>query len=399
VLGLLTVAPVRAAELRGRATLGCDTFIDRFTLVEQDTLESVQEFYLGLGGAFSFGTEKSRAGINNLLKLGTQTIDDNLDVEAASARGRFGIDLRGNVRWKHFQPGSDYEFGNDYLQANTFLRCRRKLGESIRLNLKSRFEAVDYKNRTTFDYDYRYVDGGIELQSGSDFNRSIIAGGYVGFKDAPDTTALGYRRALAELEARLTSARGVAFHLASIGDRKDYREKIRSSYWSVTSFLDVDVNVGGDMVWSLKGESELTLFDRPDTIFFNTHFLRGGMKLRRALGATSGVFLEPRYARMICADFAEERYWEGSAILGVDFIRNGDFWINASYEPGRRDYILDPNEIYSDFSFNRVAVMASVPLLAGTTLNLLVTHDPERHSRRDDDFSVTLVSADVTKRF
>jgi hypothetical protein len=399
VLGPCSPRPLAAAEMRNRAMLGYDTFIDRFTLLEQDTLDAVQEFYLGLASALSFGGENARGGASNLFKIGNQTIDENLDVETGSAPGYSGFDFRGNLRWKHFQPGSDYEFGNDYVQTNAFLRFRRKLNEGLRLNVKGRVETVDYKQRTTFDYDYRYGDGGIELQGGSDFDRSILVGGYIGFKDAPDTTALGYRRTLAELETRLASPRGLAFHLASVGDRKDYRESIRSSYWSVISFLDFDMSVGSGMVWSLKGESELTVFDRPDTIFFDTHFLRGGVKCRYAIGATSGVFVEPRYARMICGDFPEERYWEGSAIFGVDFLRNGDFWVNASYEPGYRDYTLDENNIYSDFSFHRVSLMASFPFPAGTTLSLFATHDPERHSRRDDDFSVTLVSAELTKGF
>jgi len=75
------------------------------------------------------------------------------------------------------------------------------------------------------------------------------------------------------------------------------------------------------------------------------------------------------------------------------------FRLSLSYEPGFRDYVLEENELYSDFYLNRLSAMGSLPLPAGTTLNVFVTHEPERHSRREDDFSVTLVSIDITKTF
>jgi hypothetical protein len=41
--------------------------------------------------------------------------------------------------------------------------------------------------------------------------------------------------------------------------------------------------------------------------------------------------------------------------------------------------------------------MGSAGLGWDTTLNLLVSHDPERHTRRSDDFSITLVSINLQK--
>ena len=102
---------------------------------------------------------------------------------------------------------------------------------------------------------------------------------------------------------------------------------------------------------------------------------------------------------MLCGSFPEERYREISCVLAAEIMRSDGLWLSLSYEPGYRDYTLDGNDLYSDFYLNRLSAMGSVPLPAETTLNVLVTHEPERHSRREDDFSVTLVSIDLTKRF
>jgi len=387
-------------EMRNHATLGYDSFIDRFTILEADTFESVQEQYLGLGNALQYWNGKAKAGINNHFRLGTQTIDESFDAEASFAPAPATvIDLRGGVHWKHFQEKSDYEFGNDYLQSNALLKIRKKFGEWSRATLRGRIESIDYEEKTDFDYDYRYLDGGIEIEAGPDPARMLLLGISRGSREVPDTTALSYDRILAELEARLISSRGVSFHLSSAGDRRDYRGAVRSSLWNAVSFLDASYNTAGGMVYSLRAEAELAFFDRPDTIYFDTQFLRGGARVRYPVRDLSSVYIEPRAAWMFCPDFEEERYGEFSCILGADIMHTDRLWLSLSYEPGYRDYTVAENDLYSDFTLNRVSAMGSVSLPASMALNLFLTHEPERHSRREDDFSVTLVTVDVTKRF
>jgi hypothetical protein len=102
---------------------------------------------------------------------------------------------------------------------------------------------------------------------------------------------------------------------------------------------------------------------------------------------------------MLCGTFEEERYQESSIVLGVDLLGAADYWLSLSWEPGRRNYSLEENEIYSDFYFNRLNLSGTVAAPKGFSFTLFVMHDPEKHARRDDDFSMTMVSAAVTKRF
>jgi hypothetical protein len=393
-------APLAGAEIRSHVAVGYDSFIDRFTILDVDTLESIQELYLGLGNALLYGGGATKAEIRNFFRYGNQTIDDNVDAECSFVPARSTtMDVRGNLHWKRFQKGSDYEFGNDYTQADAIAKIRRSLGEHARLSLRSRFEIVDYRQRTEFDYDYRYLDAGAQIEAGPDFSRMLLLGATVGSREVSDTTALSFDRVLAELVARLASSRGLLFHFASAGDRKEYRGNVRSSYWSFISFLDIGFNAAAGAVYSLRGESELTAFDRPDETYFDTHFLRGGFRIRLPVRTLSSIILEPRYARMLCRDYAEERYTEGSFVIGAEIMQNERLWITFSYEPGYRNYTLDENELYSDFYLHRLSAMGSMMLPGSMELNMFITHEPERHSRRADDFSVTLVSIDLTRRF
>lgn len=391
---------VMRAELTTAVTVGYDSFIDRFTILEEDTAETVQEFYGGIKNSCRYRSAEANFGLFNFFRFGNQTIDENLDAEVSlSPWSSTRIDIRSNMHWKHFQEGSDYSFGNDYTQSNTFVRLKRRIRDGFLVNLKSRFEIVDYEERTEFDYDYRYLDSGLELELGTFFSRFLRFGSSLGFREAPDTTALSYRRTVADLEFQLTSRGGTMFHIVILGDRRDYREAVRSSYWNVLSYAELSTVFLSGRTVSLRFESELTSFDAPTSAYFDTHFIRGGGRIKVPISGTASFFCEPRLARMLCGDFEEERYWEGTAVLGIDIIAGTAFWMTISYEPGYRKYLEEKNDLYSNFYINRISLMGSVSLPSDLVLNAFISHDPERHTRRDDDFSITLISVDLTRRF
>ncbi len=388
------------AEFRNRITFGFDSFIDRFTILEVDTAESVQEYYAGLGNDLLFKRNRASGGLRNFFRIGTQTIDEHIDGELSllpvpSTR----IDIRSFFHFKHFQESSDYTFGNDYLQSNTLLKIRRKLGDESKLTFRSRFEGVDYEIQNEFDYDYYYYDGGLEFEAGSLLRKMIRVGGFVGHREAPDTTEMNYERAAGEVELQLTLGDSGLLHVYSLGDRRDYRGSVRSSYWMVINHAELMITSLSGRSMSVKFESEYTAYDNPNLIFFDTHFIRGGAGIKIPLRDRLSVSAEPRIARMFCGAYSEERYVEYTTVLGVEIFGSGDFWLIASYEPGYRDYISGTNDLYSDFYLNRLSIMGSIPLSMGFYVDVFAMHDPERHMRREDDFSVTLFSLDLTKRF
>ncbi len=400
LLTLLILSTPPRAEIKSQAALGYDSFIDRYTILEADTFESIQEVYGGIANTLSYRRGASKALVSNFFRLGSQTVDELFDAGGSTAMGAStSLDLRGMFHWKHFWEGSDYEFGNDFTQGNASLKITRKVGGHSRLSIRSRFELMDYDQRTDFDYDYRYYDGGLEWDTGVDFEKTLRLGILAGARDVPDSTSLSYDRFLAELDARFSPIPLLSLQLTAAADRKGYRETERSPFWSVLSYFEMSRGGMNGMIFSLRGESEILLYDRPDNIYFDNHFLRAGLRGRFPLRHMWTAYVEPRYATMLCRSFPEERYREISCVIGAEILQINGLWLNLSYEPGWRDYTLDENSLYSDFQLHRLSAMGSIPLPVESALNLLVTHEPERHSRREDDFSVTLVSIDITKRF
>ncbi|MBN1886071.1 MAG: hypothetical protein JW876_11200 [Candidatus Krumholzibacteriota bacterium] len=402
IAALLFIAPasrLHAASLRTSVFTGFDSFIDRYTILDVDTLETIHEFRAGFLAGVTIGRADTRATLRNRFSWGNQTLDETLDGDLAFRAGEnTWIELRGSMHLKAFREESDYTFGNDYVQSNGRLRIKRRLAPDLSAAWKTRVELVDYDRRTDFDYDYRYVDTGLEIEGGSYFEKYLRASASIGAREAPDTTALSYRRLVGDVEGQLAAGE-TAVHLFAHADRRDYDDGARSDYWLVDSFAEVRL-ADGAAAWSFRVESELVSYDRPDATFFDTHFLRGGFRLRTPLaGGAANAYAEPRYGMMRCPDYAEERYGEGSIVLGIDVARGADLWFSASWEPGYRGYGESGNTLYSDFSFNRLSLMGGAGLGAGIDLSLFVSHDPERHSRREDDFSITLVSLEISRSF
>ncbi len=394
----LAAEPLRA-EFSNRLSLGYDSFIDRFTILDDDTAETVHDFYAGLADALTLTKGASRLGVANLLRYGNQTIDEAVDLDAtANPGGSWRVDLRGNFRYKHFREGSNYAAANDYLQGNAFVKVRRRFSDGFRAGARARFELVDFEERTLFDYDYTYRDAGLEIEAGSDYANMILLSGSFGRREAPDTTALGFDRIVAELETH-GAAGNLSVHAGLFADRRDYRGDARSDRWSILSNFEAALGEAGGRIVSIRAETDLLLYDRPDNAYFNSQFLRGGLRVSLPAGGAATLFMEPRYGQMLCRDFAEERYREVSVILGVDAFGGERYWVTASYEPGYRDYTEPENLLYSDFVVNRMSVMGSVTFARNFSINLFLNHEPETHSRREDDFSITLVSVDLTWRF
>ncbi len=402
VSGYISAPATIHAETTGRNTLvlGYDSFIDRYTILEDDTTEAIQEFYISLNNSITWKNRIVKLGLSNSLRYSNQTINENIITGISlGSRRSWRLELRNNLRMKFFRDGSDYEFGNDYVQSNSYMKISKYFSENLRITSKSRLESIDFDRTTDFDYNYRYIDTGVGIEIGSYFGKFLRAGASAGYREVPDTTALSYDRFLAEIELHLIPGEKSMLEFTVSGDRREYREGIRSANWIIYSYADFIFNRSGPRRFDVKIESELYLYDDPSTTFFNTHFVRAGARGSFPVGRFATFFAEPRFAGMFCEAFSEERYRESSVVLGMEVPGNEKYWLTFSYEPGYRNYVMDENEIYSDFYLNRISLMGSVTGSGGLTYNLFVTHDPERHSRRDDDFSLTLISAMISKSF
>ncbi|MBD3178816.1 MAG: hypothetical protein GF417_04025 [Candidatus Latescibacteria bacterium] len=395
---LLSAFSLGGPAAETRISSGYDSFIDRYTVLENDTTESLNEYYLNMVNRYSGKISGVGANFRNSLKFGNQTVDERFRVSLDSGSpGSLQVGIETDFFLKHFREGSDYSFSNDYRQLNTGLKIGKRFSEKLRIRSRSRFELVDYDEHTDFDYDYHYIDTGIECDAGSILENGFRLAASLGTRQAPDTTELNYRRTILEGSAYLGGWDGAGIDLSVSADRRDYNGGSRPSSWLIISYSKISLIRGDKPGFSIIFDGESYMYDYTDQLYFDTHFIRGGMEFTIPAWKNSRFSFQPRYARLLCDQLEEERYSEYSLMASYDFMYGNGYWFSLSYEPGYRQYQLE--DIYSNFTFSRVSLMGSVSVYRSFSVDLFLMHDPEKHTRRGDDFSITLISASLSASF
>jgi hypothetical protein len=399
-MNIITLSSPLEAENSNQLVTGYDSFIDHYTILEDDTTEALQEYYLNLRNSFTFHNYKMKPKLTNSIKFGNQTVDERINLGLEFGRETsIKTEFKTDLYIKHFRENSDYSFSNDYKQLNTRLKIGRKFTENIKIDSKTRLEVIDYKDYTNFDYDYNYMDTGIEINAGSILGNLFRLSGTYGRCETPDTTALSYKRKIIELDAFISPNEKYRHDLSLSADRRNYNGASRSSLWNILSFYRFTFSSENEVEYSLNLDGESAIYDSESSIYFDTYFLRSGFKVSFPLRGIDKISLEPRYARMFCNDFGDERYQEYSIITGLELMASDKFWLIFNYEPGIRNYLKGEDGLYSDFYLNRLSLMGSISISNGISTDFFIIHDPERHTRKEDDFSITMISLSLSKRF
>ncbi|MFO7914344.1 MAG: hypothetical protein R6U43_01470 [Candidatus Krumholzibacteriales bacterium] len=389
---------VVAGRLDTRISSGYDSFIDRYTVLEDDTTESFSEYYINITNKLAGGIKGINSTFRNSLKFGNQTLDERLRLglefgSLSSIEARLETDFF----LKHFREGSDYVYSNNYRQINTGLKLSRRISENLRIRSRTRFEVIDYDDHTSFDYDYNYIDTGIECDAGSILGNTFRAAAAFGVCESPDTTELNYHRSIIQASAYLGSWAGSGLDITVSADRRSYQGDSRPSSWLILSYSNISVKKTEEIEFGFTLDGESYLYDSTSQLYFDTYFIRGGVEISLPLREDSELSFQPRYARMLCPDLEDERYSEYSMAVSYNFMHGIKYWFTLSYEPGYRRYLVE--DIYSNFYFNRVSLMGSFTIYRNISADLFLMHDPEKHSRRRDDFSITLISATISLSF
>jgi hypothetical protein len=112
----------------------------------------------------------------------------------------------------------------------------------------------------------------------------------------------------------------------------------------------------------------------------------------------------PAFSFFVSGASPDDEYHELGAMFTLDYGLGTAVWLSASYEPGKRSYrtfdaARDEPTVYSDYTYQRVSLLANIRLLDGVSLNAFADVQPEDHEREGDDATATLVSVSLTYSF
>lgn len=394
-----------AGIFSGSVAIGFDSFSEKYSIVDADTLDQLNEFRTRLRFAYSDRALSANAfQVEGTSLIGQQNFESAARIRFGRLIGanRFSVDT--NAAARIYFAGSRYSFPNDFFRLGLRARYERIIRPGFTLRLTDRLEGHNFAQRTEFDYDY--VRNVIQLATNieSDFTTNYHASvGYV-TKAIPDSAEIAYESVVASGEFRYTPGLRRQFYLTVSGERRFYRDPlVKSPFWAVLSTAQMRPVALGDFGMGLDNYLESYLYDRDSDAFFDYLENRLVVYLSYQPSFNFRVTMGPTYVFFASPLSIQDEYREVGARVTLDYSAGSRLWFSASYEPGIRNYLVeaigDAETIFSDYLYNRVIVYATARLWEGTSLNLFLDYEPEDHKREADDATATLFSVEVSYGF
>jgi hypothetical protein len=400
----------RAGEWLGSIEAGYESYSERYSISDDDTLASVDEFRTRARLAYTTGLlGRNYALFETRAMLGESSWDATARAfvtrRFASARHAASIDAE--VSRRGFREGSTYEFPNDYTHATVRAGLRGRARPWLALRIDDRVEIVDYDERTEFDYDYVRNSVSLAGDAARDPTRGVLAGARVTTFSVPDSAEIEYTALTPFVEVRtFGDAHEHAQVNASVERRRYPDDGTRSSFWAFV--VSIDLEFALDARWSveLMDDMEDYAYDE-ESGAYRDYVENTAAVLVNLHTASMEIGLGPAFGWLNAESSPDDEYRELGARLTLEWFGDGGWWVSASYEPGMRDYPAfkddapadDINVVFSDYVYHRVGFFANARAWRSLWLNVFLDYQPEDHEREDDDATATIASLGLVWNF
>ncbi len=398
-------------RITGRFELGYDSFSERYTILDADTLDRVNEWRSRL----HLGWSRGRI-LRNYFQVETRALLGQDDSETALALratrrlpGRPGSRLSVDVDLlrRAFGQNTTLQFPNDYDRFHALTYARIAVAPSVAVRIADRVEVLDYQRRTEFDYDYTRHQVSAAVYYDRSFATTLSGGVRRTSLSIPDSSEIEYTAWTPFVELRtMPSLNHIAWVSAAM-ERRLYRpEGTRNSYWNILATGGIEWNVRDPMGVVVENRVDWYNYDSETGVYFDSMENRTIVLARYAPTERLRAGLGGAWGRFRSAQSRDDEYNERGAMVRIHYTPSPAAWFDVEYERGRRRYpayspdaSIDAESVFSDYDYDRVSVLAGWRFLDGLSLNLFVDYQPEDHEREGDDATATLFSANLSWTF
>jgi len=395
-------------RLTGSVGAGFDSFQEKYTIVDEDTLDSITEFRSRLSLGYVAGSLfEDFFHLEGRTLLGDDSYETTGRFKVAKRLGNehyFRIGIDGEIIRRTFRDNSSYEYGNDYARYYFCFSLKKVLSNVVSVRLSDRFEHQDFDKRTEFDYDY--ARNSVTLNGDFDWGLATFlnTGVTLTTKSVPDSTAIGYTSISPALEFRHDAGINKRMLVFTSFERRDYQnDDVRSPYWALFAVTSVRWPVAGPYALSVGNDVEYYGYDSSSDVYFDYVENKSALLLDYSRSWSSRVGAGPTYGFFISDYSRDDEYREYGVKCAVDYNKGTRAWFSVEYETGKRRYSAyagaREESIFSDYTYNRVTAFTNVKLWNGLSLSGLLDYQPEDHEREGDDATATLFSLSVTYIF
>jgi hypothetical protein len=324
-------------------------------------------------------------------------------------RGRLGADMRlgiGQTRfdsrteidWRHRYRGAS-EAGDSYITANTQCKLSVPVGDRWSAWTQAKGEIVHFDSISSAVFSHYRVGGkaGV-VRSIGEFAQAGLNFFVLG-RRVPDSTALDYLSF--GLETDLIGLSGQAdYDLTAMVERKNYQQPNgQDDYWRMESNSYAKWELGAR--WYVRSElmTELLVFSDSDQ--FNTDYFR--LRVAALPGIESGYFSieagpQIEFLASKTTDSLAEDYREAGLRVDIDYLKSGGGICSVESVTGYRR-LKSESSAQSNFSFERLNLLADLAVAPRLSLNVLVSTEWEWHSNETHNATTLLLSTGLTYQF
>lgn len=398
----------RAGHWLGSLEAGYESYSERYSIADDDTLSSVDEFRTRARVAYTMGL----LGRNySLFEARAMLGESSWDAAArAFLTRRFGstglhiASLDAEVTRRGYREGSTYEFPNDYTRATARAGLRGRVNPSLTLRFDDRIEWLDYDQRTEFDYDYlkNSIWGAADIAR--DPTRGIIAGARYTTFTVPDSSEIEYHAVIPFVEVRSFGDLHQHAQVTASAERRRYPDDgTRSSFWAFVVSAAFEFALHPH--WSIEMIDDLEdyAYDE-ETGAYHDYVENNAVVLVNYNTANAQIGFGPAFGWLNSETSPDDEYRELGVRLALELFGGSGWWVSASYEPGLRDYaafkdgdvINNAEVVFSDYAYHRVGLFANARVWRSVWFNAFLDYQPEDHEREDDDATATIASVGLT---
>ncbi|MCI0451891.1 MAG: hypothetical protein L0Z51_05790 [Candidatus Latescibacteria bacterium] len=406
---VLATAPfAHAGRWLGSLEAGYESYTERYSIADDDTLSSVDEFRSRARLAYAaglFGRDYT------LVEARAMVGESSWDAAARAMLtrrfgevGRHALNLDAEIMRRGFREGSTYEFPNDYTRGTARAGLRARATPSLTVRAEDRFEILDYDQRTEFDYDYVKNHASLAADVSRDPTRGVLAGVRYTTFVVPDSAEIEYDAWIPFAEVRAFDDLHERVLVSASVERRTYPDDgTRSSFWAVVVALGLE--------WSLHRHWSIEMIDDledyaydEETGAYHDYVENAAAILLNFNTAALQVGAGPAFGWLNSDTSPDDEYRELGVRVVLEMMGGSGWWVSASYEPGLRDYpsyqegdpVADLNAVFSDYSYHRVGLFANARVWQALWLNVFLDYQPEDHEREDDDATATIASVNLT---
>lgn len=316
--------------------------------------------------------------------------------DARTNLGSARLDINTQFDWRKRHRG-EVDFGDNYIYGYSRAKLAVPLSTSVKGFVQTQGEFVNFDSVSSSSYNFYRVGGKVGLDKiWENFSFGNVALTFT-TRQVPDSLGLNYVDFGLEGNYFGFYSQGDIDMFARLG-RKDYNLiDGRNDFWRLETDIRNKVRLGEEYFAKQELEFELTGYDPTDPVNLDYYrieltLLTGFEANYFALGV--GPEFEALHEEKDIFTISED-YFEIGGKIDVDYIKAGKLFLAVESVLGRRD-LKDNNELLTDYTYERVNVIADVRFFRRLTFNVLFSAEWEWHQISTNDSEIYLLSSSLT---